>query len=698
MMDDTPAPPILKQLLIRGKTLAAYCEQVEANSTLQDWIYFVDGIEDLVYQLKTLLPEYKSEDDESEDDESEDDESEDDESEDDESEDDESIEDESRGDPTKSNLIEDYEFDYYNPSDEELSNCPTELVDDEEFLSDHYRDGASEEIESNEDDDTEEDDESSTLDASQSTAVHKAWNQSDNSNDRSRHQSFITFLCLSNDFPPPHSSTHPIPMKFCPGLYRDLIKEFATDYSRIRRSVDHQPFSYKRSVYDVGEVFAMVAAGIQKDRICQSWTPNIMDYEIDHLFQVLLGVSPSNFRFGCEAPSKKYFAERLRTTLFGYLCECAVIPVNNSIEKMDVILQQTIKLFTQKNPNTPEDLIQFFGTPEPSLRGLLVERLNGFKKHFWKLLVDSAYITFLPPETIEAVEMRLVGATLREIGEKLKVTRERARQRLQAVEELDPIIGIIFKVSKTTPKAKIDPTASRQLRKLENQFILDPYSFFCTNSEATGDIQREPHETKMDHTNRLFSAYMTYAKPYLEHQDAIEYLLDVSTRTRKKLFWKLLQKQINDACSDFSPLFPEAFVQHKLAIEGIDLHVLEESIKFLGKLVQSPRIKASDLCRQSNLNAAIGKKVCLTFHDNILAESRRRASVALRILNYFTNGTPLTTLEASLLRTRYLRQLSIAETCHAMGISTSRLSMLDDRMRKSLPAITLLTPRRSNRK
>jgi hypothetical protein len=85
MMDDTPAPPILKQLLIRGKTLAAYCEQVEANSTLQDWIYFVDGIEDLVYQLKTLLPEYKSEDDESEDDESEDDESEDDESEDDES-------------------------------------------------------------------------------------------------------------------------------------------------------------------------------------------------------------------------------------------------------------------------------------------------------------------------------------------------------------------------------------------------------------------------------------------------------------------------------------------------------------------------------------------------------------------------------------------------------------------------------------
>ena len=191
---------------------------------------------------------------------------------------------------------------------------------------------------------------------------------------------------------------------------------------------------------------------------------------------------------------------------------------------------------------------------------------------------------------------------------------------------------------------------------------------------------------------------MTYAKPYLDHLESIEYQLEVSSRTRKNLFWKMLQKQIKDACSDFEPLFPEADVKHTLAAEGVDLDLLENAIEFLDNLVENPRIKASELCDRSYLNAVIGKKVCLIFHDDVLEESRRRASLALRILDYYTTKTPLTTLELSLLKTRYLQQLSVAETCREMAISMSRFSILDDRMRKSLPAITLLTPRRSNRK
>jgi len=706
-MDDTPAPPILRQLRIRGKTLAAYCDQVDANTTLDDWIYFVDGIEELVHQLKSLLPDDDSEDEDSEDDDSEDDDSDDDDSDDDDSDDDDSEDDsdddsdddsekdESQRDPTRNNLIEDFEFDSYDPSDSELRNWPLEQIDDVGLSNDDYDD---DEIDVEESDDPELDEESSNLAASESIAVRKAWNHSDNFNDRSRHQSFITFLCLSNHFPPPHSSTYSIPLKFCPGLHEKLSQEFAIDYSRIRKSIDHQPFKYKRSIYDVGEVLAMVAAGIESDRICQSWSPNIVPDEIDLLFEELLGVSPSDFRWSCEPLSNSYFSERLRKSLFGFLSQCSVLPVNASINNREVILQQTVKLFAQKNPSAPEELVQFFGTPEPSLRGFLVERLNEFKKHFWELLVDSAFITFLPPETIEAVEMRLAGATLREIGEKLQVTRERARQRLKEVEDVDPIAGLIFKVSKAILKAKIDPNVTRQLRDLENQFITEPYGFFRTNTVASLTIHREPDETKLDHTSRLFSAYMTYAKPYLDHLESIEYQLEVSSRTRKNLFWKMLQKQIKDTCSDFEPLFTEAYVHHKLEAEGVDLDFLEKAIEFLDNLVENPKIKASELCDRSDLNAVIGKKVCLIFHDDVLEESRRRASLALRILDYYTTKTPLTTLESSLLKTRYLQQLSVAETCREMAISMSRFSILDDRMRKSLPAITLLTPRRSNRK
>ena len=613
-MDESPTTPTLRQLLIRGKTLAAYCDQVDATTTIQDWIYFVDGIEELVQQLKALLPDDDSEDDDSE------------------------------------------------------------------------------------DDDSEDDDESSQLDGPRSNAVRKAWDRSDTSNNRKRHQSFITFRCLSTDFPHPYSSTNPIPLTFCPGLYEKLCQEFATDYSRIRKSIDHQPFKDERSIYDVGEVFAMVASGIEVDRICQSWTPNISADEIELLLQDLLCMTPSRFRKGCETPSQSHFAETLRTSLFDFLSENAVIPVNKSVNNREIILQQTIKLFTQKVPIIPEELIQFFGTPEPSLRGFLVERLNEFKNHFSELLVDSAFITFLPPETVEAVEMRLAGATLQEIGEKLNVTRERARQRLEDVEDVEPIAGLIFKVSKTILRAKIDPSVSRHLRELENQFISNPHGFFRAKSEASVNIQREPHETKLDHTNRLFSAYMSYAKPYLEHLDSIEYHLEVSSRTRKNLFWKMLQKQIKDACSDFKPLFPEAYVQHKLASKGVELDFLENAVEFLDNLVKNPRVKASDLCLRSELNTVIGKKVCLIFHDDVLEESRRRASLALRILDNYTTKSPLTTLESSLLKTRYLQQLSVAETCREMAISMSRFSMLDDRMRKSLHAITLLTPRRSNRK
>jgi hypothetical protein len=59
---------VLKQLGIRWKAVAAYCEQVHLNATVEDWHYFVLGMEDLISNLKAILPPDTGDDDTEDDD------------------------------------------------------------------------------------------------------------------------------------------------------------------------------------------------------------------------------------------------------------------------------------------------------------------------------------------------------------------------------------------------------------------------------------------------------------------------------------------------------------------------------------------------------------------------------------------------------------------------------------------------------
>jgi hypothetical protein len=183
-----------------------------------------------------------------------------------------------------------------------------------------------------------------------------------------------------------------------------------------------------------------------------------------------------------------------------------------------------------------------------------------------------------------------------------------------------------------------------------------------------------------------------------EHREFIEHQIEVSASRRRKLLIRMLQEQIEAACERFSPQFPEDYVRKRLASEGIDLEFLSESIEFLEILVHEPTIKACDLCCECDLGSDLGKKIYLIFRDDILEESRRRAYFALSTLDDNDHLSPIGDRAMKLIRSRYLQQLSVVETCKAMGITKSNFSAIDNRIRKFLPAIRLIAPRRAVRK
>jgi hypothetical protein len=162
----------------------------------------------------------------------------------------------------------------------------------------------------------------------------------------------------------------------------------------------------------------------------------------------------------------------------------------------------------------------------------------------------------------------------------------------------------------------------------------------------------------------------------------------------------MLDKSIRKYCKNYELIIRENQVNYYFYKAGLEANSFdhEKILKLLETLVCFPKQPAHILCREAGLENTIGRKIQALFFDEVLEESRRRARVALSISDRISARVPFNDGMLAVIQSRYLKQLSIAEACREIGIRTSHFAIIDSRLRKAVPSLALITPRRSMRK
>jgi hypothetical protein len=648
---------ILKQLGIRWKALAAYCEQVHLNATVEDWQYFVLGMEELISNLKAILPS-DAEDDDAEDDDAEDDVAEDDDAEDDDAEDDDAEDDDTEDDDTE---------------------------------DDHAEDGDTEDGDT--EDDHAEDDHAEDDEADTEIAV------ADSANTNS--MQFLSFRCFANAFPECVKSRKPIRERYSQELKKQTIREFTTDHDRINMTLSNAIRRYEKSLCDVSEIFARVSFGESLSDICRRWVPPLGINEIELLFHQIMATTPNNFRKECIDFAKKWLFDSIKNQFFEYLRIETSNKEAYSESQRSAILNQICSVLRHDLQQPPEEVGDFLQWPDPSVKAKLTEKILEFRRRVQFIIRNSAYYRSLDDGTRSMLNQRLMGTTLAGIGKDLRLTRERVRQKIKVFTNDDPLVSLFFTIREKRDYGPNDSQVSQYKQDLIDEFVLMPEGFFAHGFESDLRLERRPEESKKSYVRRLFGIYMRGAFSKSVDEKFVESTIQISRGDRRRYYARMLDYSIQEYCEEYEFVIRKNQVNYYISKAGFDSNnnILAENIlKFLSNLVCFPKQPAHILCREAGLENTIGRKIQSLFFDEVLEESRRRAREALSISDRINARIPFSEKMLAVIQSRYLKQLSIAETCREIGIQTSQFAIIDSRLRKAIPSLALITPRRSMRK
>ena len=753
---------ILKQLGIRWKALAAYCEQVHINATVEDWQYFVLGMEDLISHLKAILPQSDSDEDDSDEDDSdeadsdeadsdeadsdeadsdeadsdeadsdeadsdEDDSDEDDSDEDDSDEDDSDEDDSDEDDSDEDDSDEDdSDEDDSDEDDSDEDDSDEDDSDEDDSDEDDSDEDDSDEDDSDEDDSDEDDSDENDSDEDDSDEDDSDEDDSDEddsdendsdvddsdvdptnatiaTSDRLNASStqFLTFRSFANAFPEYVRSRKPIRERYSADLKKQAIQEFASDHERIKRSLSNSVRRYSKSLCDVGEIFARVALGESIPEICLRWAPALNRNDIELLFYQIIATTPKDFRKECSIFTKYWLFDSIDHQFFDYLRIETSNHAKYSDGQRSLILNQISSVMRKELEKPPEAVGEFLQWPEPSIKAKLNEKLLEFRNRVQIIIKNSAFYGSLDDRTRVVLNQRLSGATLAEIGKRLKLTRERVRQKIKSFTGNAPIVTLFFTVREKRNYEPNDPQVSHYKQEFIKEFTRMPEGFYVHDSEGNSYLERLPEESKRNYVRRLFANYMqnTIRKPADEKR--IEAIIHISRGNRRRIYAKMLDYWIQQSCKNYKfPIHENQlnYYLYKAGLQGNNLNP-KNILIFLHKLVSFPKQPAHVLCGEAGLDNRIGRKIQSIFFDEVLEESRRRAREALSISSRINARVPFSEKMIAVLQSRYLKQLSIAETCREIGIQTPHFAIIDSRLRKAVPSLALITPRRSMRK
>jgi hypothetical protein len=348
----------------------------------------------------------------------------------------------------------------------------------------------------------------------------------------------------------------------------------------------------------------------------------------------------------------------------------------------------------------PEAVGEFLQWPDPSIKAKLNEKLLEFRNRVQTIIKNSAFYGSLDDRTRVVLIQRLSGKTLAEIGKSVKLTRERVRQKIGIFTSNAPLVTLFFTIREKRDYEPNDPQISHYKQEFIEEFTLMPEEFYVHDSESIQYLEKMPEESKRNYIRRLFANYMRNAFSNSVDEERIESLIHISSGERRRIYAKMLDYSIQESCENYEFPMQENQVNYYLARKGIEgRHLNPENILvFLEKLVISPKQPAHVLCGEAGLDNRIGRKIQSIFFDEVLEESRRRAREALSISSRINARVPFSEKMLAVLQSRYLKQLSIAETCREIGIQTPHFAIIDSRLRKAVPSLALITPRRSMRK
>lgn len=434
--------------------------------------------------------------------------------------------------------------------------------------------------------------------------------------------------------------------------------------------------------------------------ICSRWAPSLGVNEIELLFHQIMAITPSEFRKECNDFAKKWLFNSIKNQFFDYLR----IETSNKDEYSEpqriIILNQICSVLRHDLQKPPEEVGDFLQWPDPSVKAKLTEKLLEFRGRVQVIIRNSAYYKSLDDGTRSTLIQRLLGLTLAGIGKDLRLTRERVRQKIKVFTNDDPLIKLFFSIREKRDYMPIDFQISQYKQGFIDEFTLTPEKFYAYDFNGGLRLEKLPEESKKSYAGRLFGVYMRGVFSKSEDEKNIESTLQISRGDRRRIYANMLDKSIRKYCKNYELNIRENQVNYYFSKAGLVANSFDHKkiLKFLETLVCFPKQPAHILCREAGLENTIGRKIQALFFDEVLEESRRRAREALSISDRISARVPFNDGMLAVIQSRYLKQLSIAEACREIGIRTSHFAIIDSRLRKTVPSLALITPRRSMRK
>lgn len=354
-----------------------------------------------------------------------------------------------------------------------------------------------------------------------------------------------------------------------------------------------------------------------------------------------------------------------------------------------------------------------FGIADEDITSFVGAVLHHAKEPLVDLLQNSPLASRLTMRRAEKVEIIadcvVEGLSFKAVGEAVGLSRERIRQYQAQIAGLHPLIDAIMSERAPDPAGSQLRFTTELITQLSDEIKRDPRAAHQVGTKIDSSLTQHAHEDPTTYLRRIFLA--AFAGVYADgtknrmYPAPLQHLADGPTQFFRHLACECIDSVLKSSIKNFLLRLSDVEIDQKLASHGIALRetALPPLRAWVRALVDRPTASRAHLLqsvspRQPHLQS---EKVFSLIEPVVRELGKMRAEEACAVFDepWCAPWLPTDRL-LNILSKRVREQLSIAETCSALNMTTPNFSVSWHQLTTAIPTLAHLVPRqaRSSRK
>jgi hypothetical protein len=467
--------------------------------------------------------------------------------------------------------------------------------------------------------------------------------------------------------------------------------------------------AYGRDSQDTIRFVATMALDVEHKHISGIWSPPLNSYKLRTLFFKAAGCSPRVFK---DELFRKLLAKCL-DQLSDKLTHIALRnlgtqpdqPTHSEREQLKKTLVSLALNNSEAEAAGGYKVLERLGLNADTTPGFVNLVLAEARQPLFEILKKSPIVNLIGARSLETARDYAVNErTLQQVGIDHNLSRQRIDQMITRVRALDPLIGAVISAPKLSECRADIILGQEMLSELVALIRLNPEEAYKAGKLADPNPSQLEGESVSSYHKRIFLA--AFAGHYIKGRASRSYPLPLRTlgdnpgNYLRNLAYSCANSGIMETATRFKISLQRAEVQQLLSSPQSPLtpEQTQLAMDYIQLLVNNPEENFHKLWQRAAVgeSISIARSVYNHLSELTLEQSKERARAACSVLSepWFETWQPSAKLRL-LISARFVNQLSLSQTCSHTGANYSRFSAMWGRLVSLLPAITLLSPRRT---